>query len=373
MRIQTGAGGVAAIAAIALALTACGSEKEAPKPRPTLTVSAASVQTIAAPRRVDATGTIAAWQEVPVGAEAGGLEAVNVLVDEGSYVREGQLLVKLNDALLRAQLAQQQASVASAQARVSETDAALARSQELKQRGFLSQASLDTALANQRTARANLQAAQAGLAETRARLDQTNIRAPVSGLITARSVVKGQIVAAGTELFRLVRAGQIELNAQVPQSDLPLVRPGQIATVTGEEAAAATGTVRLVTPQVDPQTRLGIARITLPAGSGFRPGNFARASIDVGAQPATVVPSAAIVFREGKAGVYVIDGASKVHFRPVETGLRTGGLVAVEGLAPGQRVAVEGAGFLAEGNLVTVVAPTAARAAAPAAAAPAKK
>lgn len=371
MRIQTGAGGVAAIAAIALALTACGPKKEAPKPRPTLTVSAATVQLTSLPRRVDATGTIAAWQEVPVGAETGGLEAVQVLVDEGSYVRQGQLLVKLNDTLLRAQLAQQQATVASAQATLAQNDAALARAQELRQRGFLSQASLDTALANQRTARANVAAAQAGLAETRARLDQTNIRAPVAGLITARSVVKGQIVAAGTELFRLVRQGQIELNAQVPQADLALVRVGQVATVTGENAGTTTGVVRIVTPQVDPQTRLGLARITLPSGSGFRPGNFARASIDVGAQPAMVVPSAAIVFREGKAGVYVIDSASRVHFRPVKAGNRSGGMVEVTGLTAGQRVAVQGAGFLAEGNLVTVTAPgVTPRAAAPA---PAKK
>jgi len=356
MRILKEAGRIAALAGMALALAACSPKKEEPKAKPTLTVSAATVQLTALPRTVEASGTIAAWQEVPVGSEAGGLEAVQVLVDEGSYVRQGQLLVKLNDRLLRAQ-------VASAQATLNQNVAALRRARELNERGFLSRAALDTAVANHAIA-------SAAVAEARERLDQTNIRAPVAGLITARSVVKGQIVAAGTELFRLVRAGQIELNAQVPQAELPLVRPGQSAVVSGQEAAATTGVVRVVTPQVDPQTRLGLARITLPPGSGFRPGNFARASIDVGAQPAFVVPSAAIVFREGRAGVYVIDGASQVHFRPVKAGARSGGLVEVTGVTTGQRVAVQGAGFLAEGNLVTVAAPAAtapARAATPAA------
>lgn len=359
MRHLTAAGRLAPLVLVAFLIAACGGEKkDAPAPRPTLTVSVDYVRATALPRVVEASGTIAAWQEVPVGSEAGGLEAIVVAVDEGAYVRQGQLLVKLNDRLLRAQ-------VASAQATVNQAKNALDRAQELNRRGFLSRAALDTAVANHATA-------SAALSEVRARLDQTNIRAPVSGLITSRSVVKGQIVTAGTELFRLVRQGQLELNAQVPQADLSLVRPGQTAQVSGDEAGATLGTVRLVTPQVDPQTRLGLARITLQAGSGYRPGNFARATINVGAQPAFVVPSNAIVFREGRPGVYVIDTANRAHFRPVTTGVRSGALVSVTGVSAGQRVAVQGAGFLAEGNLVTVAAPAAAPAPAPAAKAAAK-
>lgn len=330
----------------ALAVAACNKQEE-PKPEPRA-VTAATVVETALPMTVDASGTIAAWQEVPVGSEAGGLEAVQVLVDEGAYVRQGQLLVKLNDRLLRAQ-------VASAQATVNQNNAALARARELHAKGYLAKAALDTAIANQATA-------AAGLAEARARLDQTNIRAPVSGLITARTVVKGQIVTAGSELFRLVRQAEIELNAQVPQAELALVRPGQSAAITGDQQPPTTGRVRLVTPQVDPQTRLGLARITLPNSSGYRPGDFARASINVGAQPAMVVPQGAIVFRVSQPGVYVIGADNKVKFTPVTTGLRKDGLVAVTGVRPGQRVVVSGAGFLAENALVKVTAPPAARA-----------
>ena len=103
---------------------------------------------------------MSAWEEVPVGAETGGLVATAGYVEEGSSVRQGQPLVQLNDALLRAQLRQQQAGVQTAQANLSRDEAALTRSQELKERGFLSQASLDTALANQRASSANLASAQ---------------------------------------------------------------------------------------------------------------------------------------------------------------------------------------------------------------------
>jgi len=340
--------GLALCALAAFAVAAC-QKKEEPKPEPRA-VTAATVVETALPMTVDASGTIAAWQEVPVGSEAGGLEAVQVLVDEGAYVRQGQLLVKLNDRLLRAQ-------VASAQATVSQNNAALARARELHAKGYLAKAALDTAIANQATA-------AAALAEARARLDQTNIRAPVSGQITARSVVKGQIVTAGAELFRLVRQAEIELNAQVPQAELALIRPGQTAAITGDQQAPTTGRVRLVTPRVDPETRLGIARITLPPSSAYRPGDFARASINVGAQPATVVPQGAIVYRVSQPGVYVVLTHSRVRFTPVTTGLRKDGLVAVTGVRPGQRVVVSGAGFLAENALVKVTAaPAGARAA----------
>ena len=161
------------------------------------TVSVATVAQTSLNRTVTASGTVSAWEEVPVAAETGGLTAVAVYVDEGTYVRQGQPLVQMNDVLLRAQLQQQQAQVQLAQANVSRDDAALDRAQQLKERGFLSQASLDTALANQRSSTANLAAARAALSETQTRLSQSTIRAPVGGLIISRSVTKGQIIAAG--------------------------------------------------------------------------------------------------------------------------------------------------------------------------------
>lgn len=365
-------------AAAALTLAACGGHddksKAGEKPGASRqTVSVATSIEQALPRVIVASGTVSAWEEVPVGAETGGLTAVGVYVDEGSYVRQGQTLVKLNDALLQAQLRQQQAGVQTAEANAARDDAALARAQELKTRGFLSQASLDTALANQRASAANLASAQASLSETRTRLAQSEIKAPVSGLIISRSVTKGQIVAAGTELFRMVREGRLELDAQVPETDLPALRAGQTATITSNEGVATSGTIRIVTPEVDAQTRLGLARITLSPGSGLKPGMFARASITAGAQPTTVVPTAAVLYRNNKSGVFVLDTQNAAHFRPVTVLSRRDDQTSVSGVEAGVRIVVQGAGFLNEGDKVTIAAAPAAAAPAAAAATPAAK
>ena len=362
-------------AAAALTLSACGGDDDKSKAEAhgasRQTVSAATAAEVALPRVIVASGSVSAWEEVPIGAETGGLTAVGVYVDEGAYVRQGQVLVKLNDALLQAQLRQQQAGVQTAEANAARDDAALGRAQELKQRGFLSQASLDTALANQRASQANLASARAVLSEIRTRLSQAEIKAPVSGLIISRNVTKGQIVEAGTQLFRMVRDGRLELDAQVPETDLPALRAGQTATITSNEGVTTTGTIRIVTPEVDPATRLGLARITLSPGSGLKPGMFARAAIDAGAQPATVVPTGAVLYRNNKAGVFVLGADNAASFRPVTVLSRRDDQTSVSGVEPGVRVVVQGAGFLSDGDKVTVS--TGQPAAAPAAAAPAKK
>nr|WP_313518960.1 efflux RND transporter periplasmic adaptor subunit [Brevundimonas diminuta] len=367
--------------ASSLTLAACGGhgdEKDKKDGASRQTVSATTATSVALPRTVVASGTVSAWEEVPVGAETGGLTATTLYVDEGSYVRQGQPLVQMNDVLLRAQVRQQQAAVQTAEANVARDDAALGRAQELKTRGFLSQASLDTALANQRASAANLASAQAALAETQTRLSQATIRAPVSGLIISRSVTKGQIISAGTELFRMVRDGRLELDAQVPETELPLIQAGQSAAVTSSQAGSTTGTVRIVTPEVDPQTRLGLARISLAPGSALKPGMFARAAIEAGARPATVVPTDAVLYRSNKSGVFVLNADSSVRFVPVTVLSRRDDQTSVEGLNAGVRVVVAGAGFLNDGDKVTVAAPkarapAAAASPAPAAQAPAKK
>ncbi len=365
----------AAMMALGLTLAACGGDEAAKEAETkagasaqTVTVQLATEQSLS--RVVTASGTVSAWEEVPVGAETGGLTATAVYVDEGAWVRQGQPLVQLNDALLRAQLRQQQAAVQTAEANAARDQAALERAQELKERGFLSQASLDTALANQRASSANVAAAQAALSETRTRLSQATIKAPVSGQIIRRSVTRGQIVGAGTELFRIVRDGRLELDAQVPETELALVRAGQTAMVSSDQVGETSGRVRIVTSEVNAENRLGTARISL-SGNNFRPGMFARARIQVGAQPAVTVPTAAVLYRENRAGVFALDAQNRAHFTAVTVRSRVGDSTAVDGLAAGSRVVVEGAGFLGEGDRVTVSG--ARPAPAPAAAVPARK
>lgn len=339
-------------------LASCGGkDKEPAAPKATQTVSVQPAAVNSLPRRVSASGNIAAWNEVVVGAETGGLTAVQVLVDEGAWVRQGQPLIRMNDDLLRAQIRQQEANVAAARATLAQMEAALGRARELNARGYLAKAGLDTAVANQGTAAAQLQAAQAGLAETNTRLGQATVRAPVAGLVSSRTVVQGQIVGAGTELFRIVRDGRLELNAEVPETVLSQVRAGMPATIGSDQMGQVTGVVRIVTPQVNAQSRVGLARIALSTAGGFRPGMFARGDINVGDQPAVTVPQSAVIYRDNKPGVFVADDKSVVHFRPIVIGSRTKDAVEVsQGVSAGQRVVVSGAGFLADGDLVRIAA-----------------
>ena len=300
----------------------------------------------------EATGSVVAREDVPIGAEIGGLAAVEVLADEGQYVQRGAVLARLDDAVFRAQLGQQDAAIAGAEAAVTEASRALARSQELQRKGYLAPSALDSALSKGQTTQAQLDQARAARAETLARLGQTTLRAPVAGLVVRRTVTQGQIVAAGAVLFRLVRDGQLELNAQLPESVVANVRPGLAVEVTSDQVGRAKGVVRVVAPEVDAQTRLGIARIAIVDPGRFRPGMFARAQIEIAGASAAVVPNAALVYRSDRPGVFVVGEDRRARFRPVVLGRAFPTETAVGGLRSGERIVVAGAGFLSDGDLV---------------------
>ncbi|MDO9223240.1 MAG: efflux RND transporter periplasmic adaptor subunit [Caulobacter sp.] len=347
----------AAVAGLGLAGCTKGKAPAPGPPRASLTITVAPARIGTLNLTVEASGTIAAWQDISVGAETGGLTVVRLLADEGDYVRQGQLLLRMNDSLLVAQKRQREAGVASARATLAQVSADLARARDLKAQGYLAQAALDKSTAAEQTAAANLDLAQASLTETLARLDQASVRAPAAGLIAQRSVVAGQIVTAGSPLFRLVRDGRLELNAQVPETELAAVRPGQSAVVSTSEVGQTAGRVRIVTPQIDPQTRVGLARVALIDRGAFRPGMFAKAVINVGAHQALLVGQSSVVYRDNRPGLFVVDAGGVAHFRPVVTGARSGPEIEIRGgLKAGERVAVQGAGFLSEGDRVKVVA-----------------
>ncbi|HVZ28877.1 MAG TPA: efflux RND transporter periplasmic adaptor subunit [Asticcacaulis sp.] len=302
-------------------------------------VNYAVVSQVAAPVAITGSGTVSAWQEVPVGAETGGLNAVALLVDEGQTVKQGQPLLRMDDVLLRAQLKQAQASATKAQK-------AYDRAKELYDKGYLSSAGLEQSEADQQTTAAALATAQT-------QVNLATIRAPVAGVVVSRKAVLGQIVQQGAELFRIVRDGKVELNMQVVESDLHVIQPGMAATVTSESTGAVAGTVRIVTPMVDPATRLGFARITVPWSSGLRPGMFASGRIDAGQQNVLTIPQSAVVYSQNAPGIYVVGPDNKVHFRKIVLGDHLDKNVVVkEGAAAGDKVVTTGAGFLNDGDPV---------------------
>ncbi|ADU15080.1 efflux RND transporter periplasmic adaptor subunit [Asticcacaulis excentricus] len=342
---------------LALSVAACSGQKGEAEKKPAegALVEATLATEAVAPLVISGSGTVAAWQEAPIGAEVGGLTATAVLADEGQYVQQGQPLLKMNDAVLRAQLQQAQAGIQSARAQAVEAERAYQRYKELFDKGYASQSALDQKEAAYKTAQAQVATAEASAAQAQTQLNQTVVRAPVSGLITSRTAVAGQIVSPGTELFRIVRDNRIEMNMEVVETELSAVKAGMAATVTGETGQTVTGTVRVVTPAVNQQTRLGYARISIPADAGFKPGQFARASITVGEQPAVLVPQKAVVYQQNQPVAFVVGANNKVSGRRLKTGERRGdAIVIASGVSAGEKVVTSGAGFLVDGDAVRV-------------------
>ncbi|MCR5877681.1 efflux RND transporter periplasmic adaptor subunit [Phenylobacterium sp. J367] len=296
-----------------------------------------------------ASGDLLPREEAAVQPEVTGYRAQRVLADVGDYVRAGETLVQLDPALLQAQLAQAQAQAAQAEDQAR-------RVQGLDNQGVLSEEQIAQRRFQAQVARANLR-------DLQVRMQKMAVVAPVSGLILERNVRPGDLSAGGaTPWFRMARDGQVELAAQVSQDDLTRIRVGQRAMVSLPNGATAPGVVRIVSPQIDPQTKLGIVRVTLPVRSDIRAGGFARAVFDDVAQAVPGLPESAIRYDANGASVMVIGNDNRVRRVAVQTGQRGSGLVQIlRGPPQGARVVQNAAAFLLDGDLVkpTEAAPTA--------------
>ena len=339
---------------------------------PTQTISVGVAATGEIQRDLVVNGSLAAWDELPVGNEAGDLAIVEIDVEEGDRVAKGQVLARLDDSVLRAQLVQAEASIAQSEAGLqkAEAEAAIAgsdvgRAKALIKNGYISgqvaeqrETTLATAHADVNVARQNLEAAKALRDERRARLAQTEIRAPTDGIISKRTATLGNVVPVGTQLFRMIRDGRVELRAEIPEMDLPAVKPGQTATIRLDGSDVAfEGKIRLVGATVDPQTRIGLVYIALPTDPALKPGMFVHGALHTGKGAALQVPAEAVVFKDGKPAVFVVGADDHARLRMVETGGRSGGRIEIlSGVAAGERVALGGAGYLKDDDLVRVEA-----------------
>ena len=348
---------IVAIAAIAIwfLMHFTGSEKLAEKTNqaPVVTVIAPGKATIAG--RVNATGTLAARRELPVGSVGEGGQVERVLVEPGDWVKAGQVLAVID----RSVQTQQQASLA-AQVQVAEADARLAqanldRALRLVDRGFISKADVDRLTATRDAEAARVKVARAKFGEMQARTRRLNIIAPSAGLVLERNVEPGQVVNTGSGvLFSVAKGGEMELLADLSEDDLTKISPGQSATVTpvGSEKSYS-GQVWQVSPVISPQNRQGQVRIALAFASGLRPGGFASAEITSGGQVAPLLPEAAVLSDDKGSYVYIVGKDNKVKRREIKTGTITpDGIAIVDGLSGSERVVRRAGTFLSDGESV---------------------
>jgi len=383
-------------AALVAALVATGSGLLA-KPLLAADEKAAAKADVAAPRvtvakavkrkvteTVTVTGTLVPREEVLAGAQIDGLRIVDILAEEGDRVKQDQVLVRLSRDTLDAQIAQSDAAlsrsdaaiaqarsqIVAAEANLKFAAADLERAQTLIKRGVSTQAAIDQKTSVANAARAQVQVAKdtlrAALADKKnleaqrrelmVRVSRTEIKAPAAGIVTNRNVKIGAMASsAGQPMFRIIRDGKIELDAEVPEQDLLSIREGQKAEVVLANGAALAGTVRLISPQIDPASRLGHIRISLEASKLARIGAFARALVRVRETQSVTVPASAILYNGREARVQVVANG-QVQARKVRLGLVTGDFAEIlDGLKEGERVVMRAGAFLRSGDAVTAV------------------
>jgi HlyD family secretion protein len=356
---------VAAIALVAAFFLLSGEDQKDPfaasdkSQVPVVTVITPGRATIAG--TIQATGTLAARSELPIGSVGEGGRVISVTVDEGNWVRQGQVLVSIDRSVQAQQIEGARAQIGVAQADLNLAQANLDRALKLVGRGFISKADVDRLSATRDAARARVSVARATLGELQARTARLNIYAPASGLVLTRAVEPGQTVGAGgTPLFTIAQGGEMELRARLSEEDLTRINIGSLAKVTPVSGGKTfTGQVWQISPTIDAQSRQGEARIALSYAPELRPGGFASVSLNGGTVVAPMLPESAVQNDEKGVFVFIVGPDNKVVRRAIRTGLVTSdGIAIVEGLSGSEKIVLRAGGFLAPGDKVK---PTAAK------------
>ena len=307
---------------------------------------------------ITATGTIAARRSLPVGVVGEGGRVVSVNVEQGQWVRAGQVLASIDRSVQN-----EQARAQAAQVQVARADAELAqnnldRALQLVERGFVSTADVDRLTATRDAARARVNVAQAQLAELRQRNARLNIVAPASGLVLERNIEPGQTVSAGiAAAFVIAQGGEMELRARVGEAELQQLSVGVVAEISPVGSSERySGQIWQIEPTVDEQSRQGVARVALSYAPGLRPGGFATAVIRSGTTVAPLLPESAVLSDQNGSYVYIVDKANTVQRRPIETGMVTaGGIAVTDGISGNEKIVLSAGGFLNPGERVKPV------------------
>lgn len=309
---------------------------------------------------INATGTLAARREMPVGVAGEGGQVVSVLVEPGQWVGAGQVLAVIDRSVQNQQVASQSAQIQVARANADLAEANYQRALKLVDKGFVSTADVDRLRATRDGANAQVRVASAQAGVLGAQMRRLNVVAPAAGLVLERRIEPGQVVSAGSGvLFRLAKGGEMELKAQLGESDLAALSPGVAAEVVpvGTQKAFS-GQVWQIAPVIDPASRQGIARIALAYAPELRPGGFASVTIKSGTMAAPVLPESAILSDAQGSYVYIVGPDNKVARRPVKQGRVTAqGIIVTEGLAGTERVVLRAGGFLQPGETIKPVSP----------------
>jgi HlyD family secretion protein len=335
--------------------------------------------------RVVVSGTVLPREDVLIVPEVEGLIITEILVDEGSRVKKGAVLARLNRSSLentvaqnKAQLTRIDAVIAQSKSQIIEAEAnrqqannSYSRTASLLKSGSASTDIYDQKQAASKGADARLSSArqaleigladrasaQAVLNDTELRLARTDIKAPVDGVIYRRNAKLGAVASAnGEPLFRVLKDGLVELEAEVAELDMPQLKLDQAVQVTISGVIdPVEGKIRLMSPEVDKATRLGRVRIALDKERLFSTGSFARGLIETGRKRAISVPLSSITYSKAGAILQSVVQA-KIISRPVQIGMVNDVQAEIiSGIKVGDMIVARSGSFLRDGDTIRSV------------------
>lgn len=313
------------------------SQQHASRPEPpTVTVSVATANTQSRAVFEDVVGTVRARQRTTVEARVSG-RIETLLVAPGQTVHKGERLAQLSVREIQARLEQ-------ARATLEQSNRDLARFNALLQQKTITQQEFDAVEARQRVA-------HAGVTEAETLLDYASITAPFDGVITRKWAEVGDLAGPGRAIVEIEDPSALRIESDIPETLIDRVTMGAQLTVTGGSSVRGIeATVGELSPIADPSSRTFRVKLDLPAGSALRLGQFVRVAIPVGENKALRVPRDAVVQRGQMEIVFVVNG-DKALLRLVRTGKHMGEeCELVSGLAPGEKVVVQGAAGLVDGQ-----------------------
>ena len=340
--------------------------KSAPKIPKVRPVELLTVQPAAFAEAFEVTGNLSAIDDVVVSARGAG--AVLSVVPRGTRVEADAIIAKVDPALSKAGAAQAFASIRLAQAGLSLARDTLARQKPLYEKGIISGLEYRRMQGQVDQARAQLGQARAAAQSARTQVQYTEVRAPFAGVVEKRLTERGEQLAPGQPVVRLVNTNRLRVKAGVPERYARDVSVGQSAKMDFSTygLSAREGTISFVGQAIDPASRTFPVEIDLDNADGtLKPEMSVRVQLNrAGAKDALVVPQTAVlrdingdsIFiveqREGQGEAPAILNAKRV---PVKLGPSSGGQVVVAtGLAPGAQVVVRGQASLTTGDRVRV-------------------
>jgi membrane fusion protein (multidrug efflux system) len=343
------AAGIGLALVVAVAASGCGARSEAESaPRPSekdaVIITVAPVATRAVERTVSVVGTLTANMQADVASEVEG-QVTSIDADLGDRVVKDQALARVRSDVLEAKLREAEASF-------EKTQADEARGRPLRDQGIIS-------VQEYEQVRTALAVAKARREQLNIECERAVIRAPFDGSIAARLIDAGNYVRPGTPVFRLVQDDPLKFRGEVPEREVPSVRPEQAVRVSVDPYPGETfnGTLSRVGSASDAQARSLAFEALVPNGDRrLRPGFFGRAEIVVRKDECAVaVPRSAVTTFAGVTKLFVVeDGVAREHAVALGVDLGDGWVEVTQGVSKGMSVATSGLSKLADGTAVQV-------------------